>query len=66
MHTTPVHMQEEPRYILGVNSMPVGKTSDEPYDRFFYPDAYPLNLDMTPEEIEKYKTFYKGSKNFNS
>ena len=57
VHTTPVHMQEEPRYILGVNSMPVGKTSDEPYDRFFYPDAYPLNLDMTPEELEKYKMF---------
>ena len=57
LHGTHPNQSKETRYIIGVNSMPVGKTSDEPYDRFFYPDAYPLNLDMTPEELEKYKMF---------
>lgn len=57
VHGTPPNLTEESRYILGVNSMPVGKTSDEPYDRFFYPDAYPLNLDMSPEEINRYRNF---------
>lgn len=57
VHTTRIHSLNEPRYILGVNSMPTGKTSTQAYDRFFYPDTYSLNLDMTSEELELYKTF---------
>jgi uncharacterized protein (TIGR02466 family) len=54
MHGTSPNRALEDRYILGINTMPVGKTTDEPYDRFNYPDAGSLNLDFTPEELETY------------
>jgi hypothetical protein len=54
MHGTLPNRSLEDRYILGINSMPVGKTLDEPYDRFVYPDANSLNLDYTPSELEDY------------
>ena len=55
LHNTPTHVDEEPRYILGVNSMPVGKTVDEVYDRFNYPDAASTNLDFNQEEFNRYQ-----------
>lgn len=54
LHNTYAHRHDEPRYVLGVNSMPVGKTIDEPYDRFNYPRADDLDLDFNVEELIRY------------
>lgn len=60
LHSTVPNMDEEARITLGINSMPVGKTVDEPYDRFNYPDASRLNLDFDENELRRYNR--KGPK----
>jgi hypothetical protein len=60
LHGTNPNLGPETRYTIGVNSMPVGKTVDEPYDRFNYPDARRIDLEYTEEELSRYKQFAKG------
>jgi uncharacterized protein (TIGR02466 family) len=54
IHSTYQNISREPRYILGVNSMPVGKTTNEIFDRYNYINANDLELDMTDDELLQY------------
>lgn len=54
LHSTSPNTTGGTRFILGSNSMPKGKTIDEVYDRFYYPDSKEVNMEMTPEEFERY------------
>jgi uncharacterized protein (TIGR02466 family) len=54
LHNTNPNMTDEERVVLGVNSMPIGKTSNEPYDRFFYQHADAVNMDFSEEELNRY------------
>jgi len=38
LHTVDPNISSETRFSLGVNSMPVGYSDDESYDRFYYPN----------------------------
>jgi uncharacterized protein (TIGR02466 family) len=43
LHTVDPNSSGADRYVLGVNSMPVGKSDQEPYDRFVYGDMAEYN-----------------------
>jgi hypothetical protein len=44
VHGVHINTSAYDRFILGVNSMPVGKAEDDRYDRYFYPDMTQYNL----------------------
>jgi uncharacterized protein (TIGR02466 family) len=56
LHSTNPNMGQETRYILGSNSMPYGKTVDEVYDRFNYPNSSDIELNMNDLEYNRYTT----------
>jgi len=60
LHGTNPNMDDEARYTIGVNSMPVGKTIDEPYDRFNYPDSRRVDLEYTDQDLKRYQEYAKS------
>lgn len=44
------------RYILGINSLPSGKSIDEVYDRYNYTPSEALDIDFNEEEYLRYRT----------
>ena len=44
VHGVNGNMSTKDRYIIGMNSMPVGKSDDDRYDRYVYPDMAEYKL----------------------